>query len=727
MKLYCALVWHMHQPLYLDPVSGRFAMPWVRLHSVKAYNDMLSCLKGRREARVTFNFVPSLLYQIGLYLEGKTDEFLEISRKKTSELSNPEKEFILTHFFSCHWPTMVEPYQRYVQLLALRGRDFVPSDASWTRNRFSEQDLLDLQVWFNLTWMGFAARKDPFINGLFQKGRLFTEEEKARLLDAQLDIMKELIQSYAERWTDDQIEITTSPFYHPILPLLMDTDYAKRCAPGVRLPRRFSYPQDATAQLKRGKDFCQKIFKKAPSGLWPSEGSVAPELIPAASEAGFSWLATDEAILYKSIDSPGPDALFQPYKAQIGDSSMDIIFRHHELSDLIGFVYKENDPEIAAVDFITRLNEIRRRLSATTDRPPFVAVILDGENPWEYYMDGGEGFLSALYDGIICNPDLELVTVSDYLKRYPPNKTLTRLHTGSWINGDFGIWIGGEEENRAWEVLGEARTAVEDAIKTGILGENEISNAMESIFAAEGSDWFWWYGDKFSTSYAYEFDSLFRLHLQGAYRALRRAAPADLSIPLRRPKAILPAATPVAFITPIIDGRISFYWEWNGAGSVSLAEQGGSMHRSASNLNRIFYGFNINSLFLRLDPAKKNFLEWPAGLGISLSITTAKDRVAIEAYPAQVGMDKLGTTTWRCQIKKNDLEIPLHESGIRFAIEEIAEFEIPFVFLNLIAGEELSLNIKTIQDGLVQDTWTRAGYLSIKMPDKDFERRLWLV
>lgn len=726
MKLCCAFLWHMHQPLYLDPVSGHFSMPWVRLHAVKAYNDMLECLDKRPEVRVTFNFVPSLLYQINLYLQGKTDDFLDLSRKKASELSSPEREFILTHFFSCHWPTMVEPYQRYEQLLALRGRDFTPSNASWIKNRFSEQDLLDLQVWFNLTWMGFAARKDPFINNLFQKGRLFTEDEKARLLDMHIEIMGRLMADYAKKWTDGQIELSTSPFYHPILPLLMDTDYAKRCMPGVNLPHRFSYPQDAIAQLKKARDFCHNIFKKTPDGLWPSEGSVAPELISIADKLGFSWMATDEAILYRSLDNPGPNALFQPYNVHIGDSSINMIFRHHELSDLIGFVYKENDPEIAAADFIARLNEIRQKLSEM-DRPPFVAVILDGENPWEYYMDGGEAFLGALYDGISHNPGLELVTVSDYLRQYPPTKTLNRLHTGSWINGDFGIWIGGKEENRAWEALGEARANIEKTIKTGNPSEKDKERAMESIFAAEGSDWFWWYGDKFATNYAYEFDSLFRLHLQEAYKSLGLPVPPDLLNPLRQPKAATATTSPLAFITPQIDGRISFYWEWSGAGSTSLTEQGGSMHRGASNLNKIFYGFNLTSLFLRLDPQKKNFQDWPPGLGISISLTTEKNKVTIETDPGQVSTDTHQITTWRCTIKKNGLTIPLHESGIRFAIDEIAEFEIPFVFLDLIAGDELNLNIKTVHDGLVQDIWTRAGYISIKAPDEDFERRLWLV
>ena len=726
MKLCCAFVWHMHQPLYLDPASGNFTMPWVRLHAIKAYNDMLRCLDGRPEAKVTFNFVPSLLYQINLYLEGKTDDFLDLSRKKASELSNPVREFILTHFFSCHWPAMVEPYQRYAQLLALRGRDFTPSDASWVRNRFSEQDILDLQVWFNLTWMGFIARKDPFVSSLFQKGRLFTEDEKTRLLDMHMEIMKELMAGYAEKWTNGQIEVSTSPFYHPITPLLMDTDYARRCAPGVRLPRRFSYPQDAAAQLKKGRDFSLKVFKKTPNGLWPSEGSVAPELIPVADKTGFSWMATDEAILYNSLDGPSSDALFQPYRVQIGDSSMDMIFRHHELSDLIGFVYKGNDPGIAAADFVARLNEIRKRFS-TMDRPPFVAVILDGENPWEYYMDGGEGFLGALYDGISRDPDLELVTVSDYLRRYPPSRILNRLHTGSWINGDFGIWIGGEEENKAWEALEEARTSIERVITTKKIDEQAKERAMESIFAAEGSDWFWWYGDKFATGYAYEFDNLFRRHLQGAYQALGLPVPADLLSPLRRPKAILPATSPLAFITPQIDGKISFYWEWNGAGSTSLAEQGGSMHRGASNLNRIFYGFNLASLFLRLDPPKKGFQDWPPGLGISISLTTDKNKIIIEADPDQTESDTHQIIKWRCTVEKNGLDVPLHESGIIYAIDEVAEFKIPFVFLDLVAGEGLSLNIKTIQDGLVQDTWTRAGYISIKAPDEDFERRLWLV
>ncbi|NIA08407.1 MAG: hypothetical protein GWP10_01190 [Nitrospiraceae bacterium] len=716
-----AFLWHMHQPLYLDPMKDHFAMPWVRLHAVKAYTDMIAYLDSRPEARVTFNLVPSLLLQIQSYLQGKTDDFLDLSRCPASELSPSDKEFILAHFFSCHWPTMIKPYPRYSQLLGLRGREFNPSYDSLVTKKLSTQDYLDLQVWFNLTWVGFSSRNHPLISSLIQKGRLFTEKEKQDLLDFHLELMKGLTARYNSKWIDGQIEISTSPFYHPILPLLIDTNLGKRPRPETKLPLRFSHPKDAMAQLKRARDFCGDVLGQAPVGLWPSEGSVAPELIPLIEKAGFSWAATDEAILYNSIEKRTDQTLFQPYRVEIDGSSINMIFRHHELSDLIGFVYQKNSSQDAISDFVSRLNGISRNLQGM-DRPPFVAIILDGENPWEYYSDSGWSFLTGLYDTIIREPGLRLVTVSQYLKRYPPTNTLKHLDTGSWINKDFGIWIGGQEENRAWEVLGHARNALDDAQKRGTATEEALKTARESIFAAEGSDWFWWYGDKFASDYAYGFDYLFRTHLKKVYKALNIPIPEELLVSIRIPKPVAPTDRPTNFIHPKIDGRLSYYWEWVGAGSLTLGNQGKTMYSGVGLLSKVGYGFDLDRFYLRIDPRRRSFEDWDVDLGLKITITS-KIVITIELIPRQYP-DPLGG---KLRLSKDGETLIAQEKGVECAVDELAEVAIPFVLLDAVPGDELTFCIETVQNKLIKERWPQKGYIMLHMPDKDFERRLWLV
>jgi len=716
-----AFLWHMHQPLYLDPMKDRFAMPWVRLHAVKAYTDMIACLDSRPEAKVTFNLVPSLLLQIQAYLQGKTDDFLDLSRCPASELSPSDKEFILTHFFSCHWPTMIEPYQRYSQLLGLRGRDFKPSSDSLVIREFSTQDYLDLQVWFNLTWVGFSSRNHPLISSLLQKGRLFSEKEKGDLLDFHLELIKGLMPHYSSKWSDGQVEISTSPFYHPILPLLIDTDFGRRPRPETKLPPRFTHPEDARAQLKRARDFCKEVLGQAPAGLWPSEGSVAPELIPFIEDAGFSWAATDEAILYNSVKERTSQTLFQPYRVEIDGSSANMIFRHHELSDLIGFVYQKNKPQDAIFDFISRLNSISKNLQGMA-RPPFVAIILDGENPWEYYRDSGWSFLTGLYDTIIREPGLRLVTVSQYLEEYPPTTTLKQLDTGSWINKDFGIWIGGQEENRAWEALGHARNAVDDAQKRGIVTEEALKTAMESIFAAEGSDWFWWYGDQFVSDYAYGFDYLFRTHLKRVYKSLNMPVPEELLVSIRVPKPAAPTSNPMGFIHPKIDGRLSYYWEWAGAGSVTLGNQGKAMYSSASLLSEVGYGFDLDRFYIRIDPRKRAFEDWDMDLGLKITVTS-KVIIIIELIPRQYP-DPLGG---EFRLLRNGKVLIPQDNRVECAVDEVAEVAIPFVLLDAVPKDELTFCIETVQDKLVRERWPQEGYIMFHVPDKDFERRLWLV
>ena len=354
--LYVAFLWHMHQPFYKDLVTGGYAMPWSRLHGVKDYYGMAHILRDFPDIRQTFNLVPSLMDQIIDYSEkGASDIYLDHARKPAADLGKGEQIFVLRNFFLANWDNMIRPYPRYWELLSKRGTDVSDRELGRMARYFSAQDFLDLQVWFNLAWFDPLFKdSDPMLIGLIQKGRDFTEEEKGQLIEKQREVMRLILPEYRDLWEQGRIEVSASPYYHPILPLLCDTDAAKTASPGIRLPTRFSHPEDAEAQVSRALARFSEVFGRRPVGMWPSEGSVSEAVIPIVADQGIKWLATDEEVLAKSLDIPldrdfsgvskRPEVLYRPYRAVHDDREVSIVFRDHTLSDLIGFVYSKWDP-----------------------------------------------------------------------------------------------------------------------------------------------------------------------------------------------------------------------------------------------------------------------------------------------------------------------------------------------------------------------------------------------
>ncbi|MFO8240617.1 MAG: hypothetical protein R6T90_06435, partial [Dissulfuribacterales bacterium] len=305
---------------------------------------------------------------------------------------------------------------------------------------------------------------------------------------------------------------------------------------------------------------------------------------------------------------------------------------------------------------------------------------------------------------------------------HPPTFTLPRLYTGSWINHDFGIWIGGQDENKAWEALGRARKAIDNAKKQGNISEDVVNMAMESIFVAEGSDWFWWYGDKFKTDYAYEFDRLFRTHLKKVYNSLNMTVPDELLSPIRAPRQAASTTEPTCFIHPQIDGRLSYFGEWRGAGSITLGNDGGAMHFGASSLAEITYGFDLESFYIRIDTREGGFDAWdPDSV---LKITISSEAVIIIDL---IIRGFIGSLDEKIRLLKNGKPFIFHETGARCAVNKLVEMAIPFALLDSSPKDELTFYVEIIQNKLVRDRFPREGYIMIKVPDKDFERRLWLV
>jgi alpha-amylase/alpha-mannosidase (GH57 family) len=719
-QLHVAFLWHMHQPYYKDPFTGIYRLPWVRLHGTKDYLDMAVLLEEFPSIKQTFNLVPSLLEQIIDYTDNDArDAFLEVTVKRASELTDDERVFILKNFFLANWDTMVRPFPRYHELLVKRGLRFSETDLRRTIRYFADSDFLDLQVLFNLAWIDPVFRtQDPFLGRLVAKGREFTEDEKNVLIEKQFSLLRAIIPKYKELSQKGQIEISTSPFYHPILPLLCDTDTAKEPVPDVRLPkRRFAHPDDARRQIRMAIEHYESLFGSKPRGMWPSEGSVSEEVVRAFHEAGIQWIATDEDILARSLreglrGSSGnvlrPDVLYSAYE----HAGVSMIFRDHKISDLLGFTYSGWDPKSAADDLINRLLQVQSSLPQ--NEPHIVPIILDGENAWEYYPNDGNDFFRFLYEGLSKNERLKTATVSEFLQSQGERRKLERLAAGSWIYANFNVWIGHEEDNTSWDYLSETRDALEAYQTTH--PEQPLDSAWKSLFAAEGSDWNWWYGDEHSTELAEEFDELYRLNLMKVYREIGKDIPHQLYVPvLRGDRAVAPALEIRGFIHPKIDGRMTSYFEWYQGAYLDVGKSGGSMHMTEGLLSRIYYGFNRDMLFIRVDP-KGTFDTFPEGSVLSVEISRPLP-FRVDVPLGKGGAAKLlegGDGKWTERGEITDV-----------AVDEILECAIPFRDIGANERDELNLFITVRNAGEQVERCPWRGYIIITVPTPDFEALMW--
>lgn len=719
-----AMVWHMHQPYYKDLLTGEYLLPWVRLHATKDYYDMVAILDRFPTIRQTFNLVPSLLVQIEEYGSGKgIDIFLNLSLKPATDLSEEEKNFILCNFFLASWENMIKPFPRYWELLQKRGLHCTRERINEAVRFYSVQDYLDLQFLFNLCWFDpLLLQSDPFLLSMIKKGRGYGEEEKLKLLEKQKEITARVIPKYRKMMEEGRVELTTTPFYHPILPLLCNTDIASESMPDIKLPATsFRHPEDAAVQIERAVTYHQETFGARPAGMWPSEGSVSEEALGIIASKGIKWVATDEEILeasggvcIKRGDGGVPsnaDFLYKPYLYKAGTRDIAMVFRDHQLSDLIGFVYSSWEPGRAADDFVDRLHKIRKALGKKNRQGGhLVSVILDGENCWEHYRNDGLDFLTRLYTLIESDPLLNMVTVSEHLSAHPPKERLERIWPGSWIHRNFKIWIGHEEDNLAWDCLKMTRDDLAMAEREGRIVENLAKKAWEHIYIAEGSDWCWWYGDDHSTENDEDFDKLFRKNLINVYQLIKKDPPDKLLSPIiREKKGIPPTVDAVSYITPTIDGEISSYFEWLGSAVVELTKQAGAMHKAEDILSFIYYGFDKNNLYIRLDLTHGIEPEEIMSLKFSIHFTEPR------SFKIDAKVSEMQTKEYQ--------EIDGYR--IKTAFKDILEAEIPFDLLGADTDAEIKYAVSVLSDGGEIERWPATGYLSIKMPGPDFESTIW--
>ena len=715
-----AILWHMHQPFYEDLVTGEHILPWVRMHAIKDYYGMVALLREFPTVKITFNLVPSLLVQLEAFAQDRAhDRTLALSLKPAADLTPADVDFIRANFFHAQRHRMIDIYPRYAELLALRN------------GTLTVGDLRDLQVWHKLAWIDpHYHHTDDRVKALVTKGLDFSEDDKVVLREVELEILNRIVPEYRAAADRQQVELSTSPFYQPILPLLCDTDIYLRTHPDARRPRHpFAWPQDAAEQLARAVSLHTRLFGRPPQGVWPSEGSVSDAMVPLAADAGFAWMATDELILARTLgvtfsrDSVGhleqPERLYAPYVVRAGGGTVACAFRDHVLSDLIGFTYAGWPAEAAADDFVARLVEAGRRFEARSGSDDaLVPVILDGENAWEHFEGGGRPFLRALYARLASHPTLRTVTMAEGCAG--AERELPGIFPGSWIDGNFYIWIGHADDQRAWSQLADARAALDEAPRD----VPNLEAAREEILVAEGSDWCWWYGDDHSSAHDLEFDDLFRRHLRNAYQLMGRPIPDELFVSNISGGPAGTQRDPIALLAPTLDGEETSYFEWLGAGSFEVRDIAGAMHqigRPAPLLTVIRFGFSRDRLFVRLDGQTPLIDMLTDGHEVSLKfLAPGGVRFSVQDSPAGLAFgfwDRIPEPPfWR----------PRGAGGAAVSAGRVLEIAIPLEQLGMMPGSRIVFFVAVYGAGNAERERHPANRaIELTAPDDLFEARHW--
>lgn len=691
-----AILWHMHQPNYREPHSNRLAMPWVRFHALKDYLDMPLLAASFDRVRVTFNLVPSLLDQIEMYVNGAVDRHLELSRIRAEELTPGLKVEILETFFSANPDHLIKPYHRYWELYQKARRE--DANRQVIASFFSSAEMRDLQVWSNLAWVDPMFRTDPVIKDLLARDKQFSEEEKHRFLDWQIEHMRRIIPTYRRLLEEDRIDISFTPYFHPILPLLCDTDIARESLPDIHLPqRRFRHAEDAARQIQMSRERFSACFGRELTGMWPSEGSVSTETLDIMVQQGITWTATDEEILYHSLikssqerRSTGAHSVYEY------GPGIKLFFRDHGLSDRVGFVYSGWRADRAAVDFVNHLKEIRTKLADRLNES-VVSVILDGENAWEYFPEDGTEFLTTMYRMLNDEPLIETVTMSQ-AARTVPAQPLKSIFAGSWINHNFRIWIGHAEDNAAWDLLSVTRdTLVRFEKENPDFDKERIAAAWLQVFIAEGSDWNWWYGDDHRTVHIEQFDRTYRRHLAAVYEFLGLEVPPELQRPILLGAKTSHHLAPENLISPDVDGRVSHFYEWAGAASYDCLKAGAAMHQVTRFVGTFQAGYDRDNVYIRLDFHNRMGVELLSALRFVLDLRTPE--------PLQLPLGRASDGT-----------VGGDADGVRYRLDEILEVSLKRSLLWPTSAGRLGIRISVMEGEQLVESCPEGENLTLDVP-----------
>lgn len=745
-KIRLVLLWHMHQPFYKDMVTGEYRLPWVRLHALKDYYGMVKLLDEFPHVHQNFNLVPSLVSQIQDYVAGEAhDPFFDAVAKPAAELTLSERQFALQYLFQANPVNMIGRYPRYREL--------------WERYRatcerpegpdsyFVTRDYADLQVLSQLAWFDEYFLTEPDIAALVDKGEDFTAEDQQLVIAKERNFLGMALPAYAKAAQNGSIELSASPYYHPILPLLCDTNVGEQSSPGLSLPtRRFRRPEDATIQIQRALDSHESLFGVRPRGLWPSEGSVSEETLTLACKQGIQWMATDEGVLGRSLDfhftrhdgqrlnAEGAERLYNIYRYERGDTAMHLVFRDHHLSDLIGFVYSGMPPQEAASHLIQSIKDSAQSI-LDKGKNAVVSIILDGENAWEYYPQSGREFLRRFCDAVQRDPQIEPVTISEAIARHKEGEfgQLQRLVPGSWINANLTVWIGSPEDNRSWDLLAEARDYYDR--HSDRVSAEQRKLAWEELLIAEGSDWNWWYGPEHHSANDRDFDELYRKHLSNVYHALEGVPPEELNTPIIS-GVLRPSYLPqTAYVRAQVDGLVSGYFEWMGAASFTADQRSMAMHGKQFLLDAVYAGLDADSVSGRLD-FHHAVPEDAYRLVVNIEVRRdGRDRKSpVDSYRLTVDAQGEALQKWALTNGEERRKLASFSAenghaataGVEAGLAEIFEFRIPFQLIGAQEGGRIRMRFSIWREHLPVDSMPLEGWIDLfAVQEEELESNLY--
>ena len=535
------LCWHMHQPQYCDQISGTYQLPWTYLHATKDYIDMAAHLEAVPESRAVVNFAPVLLEQLSDYA-GQVNGFLSENKGIRDPLlaalacpvlpSNKEQRMELVS--ACLRANELrsikrfEPYQKLAEMAGWFHEH--PSGMLYV----SDQFITDLLVWYHLVWMGETVRRsNKLVQNLMEKGTGFTLHDRRELLKLIGELLSSVIDRYRELAEKGQVELSMTPYAHPILPLLLDMETARDAMPDISMPQLASYPggeERVDWHIREGLATFEQYFGSRPAGCWPSEGGVSAAALHKLEQHGFSWAASGESVYRHSQANKENKllsgcSLYQGFTVDGG--KLACFFRDDGLSDLIGFTYSDWHADDAVGNLIDHLENIAA--SSRDQDKPLVSIILDGENAWEHFPENGYYFLNTLYERLSEHPGLRMTTYSEYLSESRRLPNIKRMVSGSWVYGTFSTWIGDKDKNRGWDMLGDAKKVFDETVKENNLSGEHLLAAQHQLSICEGSDWFWWFGDYNSADTVSDFERLFRMHLSNLYTMMKKEPPEYLT------------------------------------------------------------------------------------------------------------------------------------------------------------------------------------------------------
>lgn len=742
-KLSIAFYWHMHQPVYQLNAESDYLMPWVRLHGVKDYLDMVLMLNNFKELKLNFNIVPALLDAFIDYGEkGYHDIHSRLTVADVSEFSNDDKEFILNNFFDANYTSMIYHHEPYSKLYQKRC-----SSENSSINDFSNQEYADIMAWFNLSWIDpIYKHMFPELQKILDKGSNYTLEDRVEIIEIHRKIIRMIIPVYKEFLEKGRIEVTTSPYYHPLLPILLDVKSSQENLSTIDSTLvDLDMAEDAKIQTKFALDRIEEVLGKRPKGIWPSEQSVSAEELELFKELGIQWTISDEGILTNSInfefvrDFKGhledPYHLMKSYKYKTKNSNIQVIFRDSVIPNLISFEYANHEPKIAAADLYDRIKVIQNKLQSSPDKCHLLTIAMDGENCWENYLEDGHDFLSEIYSMIEEDESLETVLISEYLDKEKYHKPLETIYAGSWINKNFQLWIGEPVKNLAWNYLKQVKDDLSKFIKENPENMN-VQFAHKELMIAQGSDWFWWYGEPNDSGQDHIFDYLFREHLKNVYRYMGQKIPNHLESALIS-TFTKPSRYPQKSISPKIDGLDVEEDEWLNAGCINMPD--GPVLQEGKIFDKVCYGADeknfylrlylnnffgenvsnnatLNQLYVYMRNSDQKQIECPIRL---INKTENIFPVMREKFHNELRISMVGEKLFPVQLIKaiqGGLWAIQQEKGIKTAFEKAIDISIPFDCLSVSPGDKLEFFFANASFGIKESFIPQDGLLNIQRP-----------